>query len=972
MSPFPCQGVGTASPPASTPEQPSQHTEQHASSAANLPAEGTGNIRGKLVTGSQASSSKTTSQHATQSVPTSDIPADILPGVKRETCASVAQGEHGLLTYSASIQGVKCTMLIDSGASTSFISERLVGEHRLPTHPMDPIRVAMPDGTEYVSSCGVRAPVKLGPYRDRLIFRIVPLESEFDAVLGANWLHQHNPKVDWRAGTLELQQSGRTIIVSRPAPPQRSGAGALLSAMQLKRAIRNRCPLFAVVLREKEVGGESDSQFPELVEPLLRKYGSIFEKPKGLPPEGRVEHKIELVEPHTPPSRSPYRLSPAELDELRRQLQELLEAGFIRPCHSPYGSPVLFVPKKDGGLRLCIDYRALNKLTIKSKYPLPRIDELLDRLAGAKVFSKLDLQSGYHQIRVREQDIPKTAFQTRYGQYEFTVLSFGLCNAPATFQALMNETFRDLLDTCVVVYLDDILVYSSSEEEHAKHLELVLSRLQSEQLYARRHKCKFFVDRIEFLGHVISPSGIELDDKKLDIVRAWPEPTNVHELRSFLGMANFFRRSIRRFAHIAAPLHSLTSTQAKWRWEEQHQAAFEALKRALTSAPVIVLPDTTLVYTVYTDASDRQCGAVLTQDHGRGPQVVAFESRTLLPAERNYSVQDKEMLCIVHACRLWRHYLHGSTVEFVVNTDHASLQHFFTCKEPSARHQRWAQKLGEFKFTIQYQPGKLNSVADALSRRPQRESLAAIATLAATTTVAVQPSFLEAVRNGYGTDARTGDILEAIQARLPCQYQLVDGLLYDTQDRLYIPQSGSLREQLLAEFHNVPVAGHQGAERTLRSLARLYYWPNMQAEVRQYVATCPTCQRTKGSTQKPIGLLRPLHVPNEPWDQVTMDFIVGLPTTAAGYNACTVWVDKVTKRVIFAPGRSTDTAETVANTFFTEVFRHHGLPLSIVSDRDPKLTSAFWKRLFEACGTTLDMSTPYHAQTDGQTERVNR
>lgn len=588
------------------------------------------------------------------------------------------------------------------------------------------------------------------------------------------------------------------------------------------------------------------------------------------------------------------------------------------------------------------------------------------------MFSKLDLQAGYHQIRVREQDIPKTAFQTRYGQYEFTVLSFGLCNAPATFQALMNDTFRDLLDVCVVVYLDDILVYSASEAEHIKHLELVLSRLQKEGLYARKHKCKFFTRRIEFLGHVISPNGIELDDKKLEVVREWPVPTNVHELRSFLGMANFFRRSVRRYAHIAAPLHSLTSSKAVWNWQEPQQIAFEALKRALTSAPVIAIPDTNLPYTVYTDASDQQCGAVLTQDHGRGPQVIAFESRTLLPAERNYSVQDKEMLCIVHACRLWRHYLHGSSVEFVVNTDHASLQHFFTCKEPSARHQRWAQKLGEFKFTIHYQPGKLNAVADALSRRPLRDTIAAIDTLAATSIVDVKPNFLTAVCNGYDEDAHMRGILETIQARQPSPYQLVDGLLYDAQHRLLIPGSGTLREQLLAEFHNTPVAGHQGAERTLRSLARLYFWPNMQSEVRQYVATCPTCQRTKGSTQKPIGLLRPLPVPKEPWDQISMDFIVGLPITEAGHNACTVWVDKVTKKVIFAPGKNTDTAETVANTFFAEVFRHHGLPLSILSDRDPKFLSTFWKRLFEACGTKLDMSSPYHAQTDGQTERVNR
>ena len=733
----------------------------------------------------------------TMAVPSDTLPAHELEQLGLDVCAAM-KADYDLLMFDAHLGGAPCVTLIDSGASCQFVSEDWVLRHGFTTLPADPVRVAVPNGTEYVCNRVVQTKIKLGSYRDTVSFRVIPLAAGFDAVLGGTWLQEHNPRIDWVLGTVEFRHRGQQVLFRRPPAPDPKPR-TLLSALQLARAVGKGCELFAAIVRpdKDDGGGPADAAKAATVDRLLRKYTGVFAVPKGLPPEREIDHRIDLEEGATPPSRPTYRMSPVELDELKKQLAELTESGFIQPSKSPYGAPVLFVRKKDGSMRMCVDYRALNKISVKNKYPLPRIDELLDRLAGATVFSKLDLRAGYHQIRIAEGDVPKTAFRTRYGSFEFLVLPFGLTNAPATFQGLMNTVFSDMLDTCVVVYLDDILVYSASEADHAQHLEAVLQRLLEHQLYAKQSKCEFFTRRVDFLGHIVSSKGVEVDDKKLDIVRDWAPPANVHELRSFMGLANFFRRFVRRYTHIAAPLHSLTSKNVVFRWESQHQAALEELKQALSSAPVVVPPNPSLPYLVYTDASDLQIGAVLTQDHGQGPQVVAFESRSLTPGERSYSVQDKEMLSIVHACAIWRHHLHGSSVEFVVNTDHASLQYFFSCKEPSRQHQRWAQKLGEFKFTIRYQPGKLNVVADALSRRPTSATLAGMRILAATTTVSVQPGLLQAVRDGYQQDEAARALISEIEERRPCRFQLVDGILFDPLDRMYIPSSGPLQEQLL-------------------------------------------------------------------------------------------------------------------------------------------------------------------------------
>ncbi|XP_025825129.1 uncharacterized protein LOC112900483, partial [Panicum hallii] len=414
------------------------------------------------------------------------------------------------------------------------------------------------------------------------------------------------------------------------------------------------------------------AESPEDV-PVVQEFADVFpDELPGMPPERDVEFTIDLVPGTKPIAKNAYRLAAPELAELKKQLEELQQKGFIRPAASPWGAPVLFVKKKDGSMRLCVDYRDLNAVTIKNKYPLPRIDDLFDQLKGAKFFSKIDLRSGYHQLRVRPEDIPKTAFRTRYGQYEFTVMPFGLTNAPAFFMTLMNKVFMEELDRFVVVFIDDILVYSKSAEEHGQHLKVVLGKLRKHQLYAKFSKCEFWMQRVSFLGHVLTAEGVEVDPEKVKAVSEWKQPTSVSEIRSLLGLAGYYRRFIEGFSKIARPMTELLRKDAKFVWSEACEGSFQELKRRLTSAPVLILPDNQKSFVVYCDASRQGLGCVLMQE-GR---VVAYASRQLRTHEQNYPTHDLELAAVVHSLKIWRHYLIGNKCE--IYTDHKSLKYIFT------------------------------------------------------------------------------------------------------------------------------------------------------------------------------------------------------------------------------------------------------------------------------------------------------
>lgn len=725
---------------------------------------------------------------------------------------------------------------------------------------------------------------------------------------------------------------------------------------------------------------------PECIRMILKRYQDVFPEqlPSGLPPQREVDHAIELNCKDVPAGRPYTRMSYQELDELKKQLKELLEAGYIRPSKSPFGAPVLFVKKKDGTSRLCVDYRALNNITIKNKYPLPRVDELLDRLQGAQYFSKIDLRSGYHQVRINSEDIPKTAFRTRYGHFEFLVMPFGLTNAPATFMHLMNSVLEPFLDAFVIVFLDDILIYSRTLEEHAEHLEKVLQTLRKHKLYAKESKCEFAKSSVEFLGFIVSRDGMHMMENKLDAIKKWPTPTSVEDIRSFLGLTGFYRRFIKDYSAIASPLTHLLHKNIKFEWQNEQQKAFDDLKERMMQRPILILPDPRKPFVVHTDASQFAIGATLSQDHGHGLQPIAFLSRKLIPAETKYAVHEQELLAIIAACKEWRHYLMGTPFTVVIKTDHNSLQHLQSQPHLSNRQIRWLEFLAEYDCKIEYMKGKENVVADALSRRPDhklvdtqhehtsKENDQMSLSLNNISQVISGASTLNRIKEAYAEDEIACSVTRNPSLYKDYTINSTTGMIYWNQSRLYVPAVQAIRTSLLQECHDNPLSGHLGVNKTLALIKKSFYWPKMREDIEQYVTTCVSCQQNKPNNQLPMGLLQPLPIPDRPWQQVTMDYITQLPMTKNGHDAILVVVDKLTKMVHLIPTTTDVTAMKSATLFFREIVRLHGVPTSIVSDRDSRFMSQFWQTLWSLLGTDLNMSTAYHPQSDGQTERANR
>ena len=624
--------------------------------------------------------------------------------------------DTGVVAGTLLVNSVDAKVLIDSGATKSFISETFARKLNCLMEPLDGvlnIEVATQDSIPVSLHCPRCEIEILGKcfYADLLPFKL----GEFEVILGMDWLTEHEAHIDCKRKRVTLVSPDKKKVVFKGEKQTKK----FLTMIQTQKLLRQGCEAYLAYVVDIE------RNVPKIEEiPVVNEFLDVFpEELPGLPPDREIEFAIDLAPGAEPVSKAPYRMAPVEMKELAKQLQELLDKGVIRPSTSPWGAPVLFVKKKDGSMRLCIDYRELNKLTIKNKYPLPRIDDLFDQLKDAVYFSKIDLRSGYHQLKIKPEDISKTAFRTRYGHYEFLVMAFGLTNAPAAFMDLMNRIFKKYLDKFVIVFIDDILIYSKTEEEHAQHLMIALEILRHEELYAKFSKCEFWLQEVQFLGHVISNEGIKVDPAKIEAVMNWERPRTPTEVRSFMGLAGYYRRFVPDFAKIATPLTKLTRKNEKFIWTEKCEESFQELKGRLVTAPVLTLPDDQGNFVIYSDASHKGLGCVLMQHNS----VIAYASRQLRPHEQKYPTHDLELAAIVFALKIWRHYLYGEKCE--IYTDHKSLKYIFTQKELNMRQRRWLELIKDYDCSINYHPGKANVVADALSRKERLNMLTTTAEL---------------------------------------------------------------------------------------------------------------------------------------------------------------------------------------------------------------------------------------------------
>jgi transposase InsO family protein len=968
--------------------------------------------------------------------------------------------------------------LLDSGAERDCISQRAVVRLGLKPTEKSPLACAVNGGrisTYGIHTCETHAIDAEGEDGSSTTSFLATDIQGFDAILGFPWLKQVNPIVDWAKGSWTYR------------PFQVDGALEHKAAKFMKE-VRRAGRMYIAYITPAGKGAcirsiHTSPQGKEVEVPNEYKdFLDVFstDGAAALPRDARAQHEIELEEGKKPPYGPIYALSQRELEILREYLRQNLASGRIRRSTSAAGAPILFVPKADGTLRLCVDYRGLNRVTKKNRYPLPLLSEILDRVSGARYFTKLDLKDAYHRIPIAERDQWKTAFRTRYGHFKYTVMPFGLTNAPATFQAYINEALQGILDDCCVAYMDDILIYSRTAEEHATHVRSVLERLRKYSLYANLAKCEFWVQEVAFLGYRVGVAGVSMDKSKSEAIATWPRPGSFRDIQVFLGFANFYRGFIRGYSAVVAPITDLLAGMQRgkktgpFEWNDAAERAFHTLKACFQDATVLRHFDPAKTCRIETDASKEAIGAVLSQecespDGRKRFAPIAFLSKKHSKEQRNYGTGDQEMLAIVAAFKEWRHYLDAPAGRTVVLCDHEALQSFMTTKSLQGRQIRWAEYLAQFDFEIRYRRGKDNAAADSLSRRPDhmvrdepdgdplkdlvalrlrdageeylerkaqcsdlriglltramahtvgnldsdevlrvvpREESSMLGASEATAPASMQrPTFPvdpDAVLEEEAVPA-TPEIPTSLENRM-LHLQASDGWcqqrewekdpskkmkgefkgdwtvdakgLVRCNGAVYVPNDPATRAGIMRLNHDDPwQGGHFGHEKTQAMIMRYYYWPRIRADINEYIDTCDVCQRMKVPRHKPYGLLAPLPIPKGPWEDISLDFIVGLPPSmrmGVAYDSVLVIVDRFSKMVRYIPTVKEVKASEVGQLLLDEVISKFGTPRSIVSDRGSVFTSAFWGDFCYYLATRRCFSTAFHPQTDGQTERMNQ
>ncbi|SGY78585.1 BQ5605_C008g04896 [Microbotryum silenes-dioicae] len=768
----------------------------------------------------------------------------------------------------------------------------------------------------------------------------------YPLVLGMPWLRLHNPIIDWKRNTLVYSCQSCALGHTQPINVSIEGAPlvpldhkhldiSFASSFAFERLVNNSDNHHGLLFYDpashqlsSSIPAPSQSlsddnqdsleyleSLKNLVPPEYHHLLAAFSKVKAdqLPPHRKFDLSIDLEDNTTPPFGPLYPLSETELQTLSSWLKENLSKNFIRASTSPAGAPVLFVRKKDGSLRLCVDYRGLNKITRKNRYPLPLIPEALDRIRGAKIYTKLDLRSGYNLVRIKEGDEWKTAFRTRYGHFECLVMPFGLTNAPAAFQ---HE-----------LYLP----------RSSRRLRALLQRLINNKLYCNPKKCEFNRASTEYLGFIISPSGVSMSQDKVKAITSWPTPTSLKELQQFLGFCNFYRRFIEGYSRVIAPLTRLLKKNTPFLLDSAALSSLDRLKQIFTSGAILCHFNPLLPSIIETDASDFAISGILSQVTDGHLRPVAFMSRKMLPAEQNYEIHDKELLAIVECIKIWRHYLEGSQHPFKIYTDHAALQYFQTKRVLTRRQARWSETVNHHKYTIEYRSGSKNNKADTLSRHPVSNQIV----------------------NGLNHDST-----------LHPYFKLQDNLLLH-HDKIYIPNAEPLKVKLLAQAHDSLLSGHPGQVKTFELLDRNY--------------TCPACDNSSTTTSRPATVVNETNQliiastatfnlyqsPQSPGRR-SLWIILSTCLRPQDFDCVLVVVDRLTKEAHFIPTHKTDSSRDLARTFLTHVFKLHGLQRTLSPTEAPHSPPTGGLNFWLCSKSKPNLSTAFHPESDGQTERTNQ
>ncbi|UYV77704.1 hypothetical protein LAZ67_15001993 [Cordylochernes scorpioides] len=727
------------------------------------------------------------------------------------------------------------------------------------------------------------------------------------------------------------------------------------------------------VSREREVEENKEPRFQinENLSPkeqkelkqVLERYGDLFSSRLGR--TNLAKHRID-TEDAKPIKHKPYRVSAKERDIIKEQIDEMLTEGIIRPSSSPWSFPVILVKKRDGKYRFCVDYRKLNNVTVKDVYPIPRIDEVMDTLQGSTHFSAIDLRSGYWQVEVEERDKEKTAFTTAHGLYEFNVMPFGLCNAPATFERNMENMLGNLRWQICLCYLDDVIIYSPDFPTHLKRLEAVFRCFRESNLRLNDKKCRFAFEELEILGYITSKHGIKPAEHNIKAVRNFPRPKKVKEVQSFLGMCSYYRKFIKDFSKIADPLTNLIKKSVSFIWTERQEEAFQTLKTALLSPPILGHFNPNAPTYVHTDASNIGIGATLVQDIGGEEKVISYLSRTLSKAEQNYSTTEKECLAVVWSMSKLRPYLYGR--HFKIVTDHHALCWLKNLKDPTGRLARWALKIQEYDFDIIHKSGKKHLDADGLSRGPLPETDwdEDFERLFLNQITDEEDKFIESVKKNLNGSRRS----------IAQNFKVEDGCLFKKNPNpegrawlLVVPEKK--KREIMKEYHNHMSNGHLGVARTMYRIKSKYFWPSMLKDVSEFVKTCHLCQSRKCSNQLPSGLLQPIPPANFPFERIGIDFVGPLPSTKNRKKWIIVLTDYYT-RYAETKAVSEATVKEVSKFLVEDIFLRHGAPQYLISDRGSQFTSNLMKEVMKTCKIKHCFTTSYHPQTNGLTERLNR